>query len=90
MTTTTLAERGIAIADRTMFELLRSECVRDDSDGLVLGLTDEDCNRVRTLAEASDAVQEALGWLQERGYARLETDGAGEHAVILRRPGDDN
>jgi len=52
----------------------------------VLGLTDEACGEVSSMAEASVAIQQAFLWLSMRGYVQLGSDGAGEHMVVLKRP----
>lgn len=80
-----LVRRAFEIADVAMFELIIGHSVRGVGDG-TYGLADDDSREVRTLAEACDALQEAVEWLAPRGYVRIDSDEHGEHIVVLRRP----
>ncbi len=82
-------ERAFAIADEAMFELLFSEGCIDSIDDVVIGLCDEKCQEVSSLADASTAMQEAFDWLRQRGYVELGTDKDGEFINVIRRLGDD-
>jgi hypothetical protein len=44
---------------------------------------------VTKLAEASEAIREAVDWLVRRGYVNVASDSSGEFVVVLRRPGED-
>lgn len=81
--------RAFQIADEAMFERLESECVPSDEYRTVLGLTDEGQQEVKTLAEASSAIQEAYEWLHPRGYVEVGEDKDGEFINVVRRPGED-
>lgn len=84
--------RAFEIADEAMFELLISEGVPGDSpasDATCIGFTDESCQEVTKLAQASPAMREAFEWLAPRGYVGLGIDSEGEHIVVVRRPGED-
>ena len=45
---------------------------------------------VASLPEASDAMQEAVAWLMERGYVEMAEDPSGQYVNVLRRPGEDD
>lgn len=82
--------RAFEIADETMFSLLITEGVPDDAiDTTVIGLCNEQCQEVTSLAEASAAMREAYEWLEPRGYVELGSDGNGEFINVIRRPGED-
>lgn len=83
------AERAFEIADEAMFSPLECECVAHDEFRTVLGLADEQCQEVASLAEASAAIREAVEWLIPRGYVELASDPSGEYVSVLRRPGED-
>jgi hypothetical protein len=89
LTVATLNARALAIADRSMFERLDTEAVAHDDFRTVLGLTDEDQQEVARLADASQAMQEAVAWLIERGYVEMAEDTSGEYVNVIRRPGED-
>jgi hypothetical protein len=44
---------------------------------------------VTKLAEASEAIREAVDWLVRRGYVNVASDSSGEFVVVLRRPEDE-
>lgn len=83
-------ERAFQIADEAMFELLNSECIPQDEFRTTLGLVSESYTEVRLLADASDAIRDAVEWLEPRGFVKVSKDEAGEYIDVLRRPGDDN
>ena len=56
----------------------------------VLGLTNEAQQEVASLPEASEAMQEAVAWLMERGYVEMAEDPSGQYVNVLRRPGEDD
>jgi len=78
--------RAFAIADQAMLELLQSECVPIDGEGVRLGLCDEACGEVGTLTEASAAIREAVDWLNARGYVEIGRSEHGEHIVVRGQP----
>jgi len=85
--------RAFAIADEAMYELLLSEGIAIDgnpSDATAIGFTNEACQEVKKLAEASPALREAFDWLKERGYVELGSDAEGEFVQVVRRPGEDS
>lgn len=82
-------QRALDIADRAMFSLLESEAVAHDDFRTVLGLTNEAQQEVACLAEASEALQEAVAWLLERGYVEMAEDPSGQYVNVVRRPGED-
>ncbi len=91
--TTQQIARAFQIADEAMFELLVSEGVPYDSpaqDATCIGFTDEGCQEVCALADASAAMREAFEWLQPRGYVEIANDKDGEFVRVLRRPGTHN
>lgn len=88
--TAAMTQRAFEIADQAMFELLNSECIPQDDRRSVFGLVSESYTEVRSLAEASDAIREAVEWLEPRGFVKVSKDEAGEYIDVLRRPGDDN
>ncbi len=90
MTPIELTRYAFEIADEAMFELLESEGVPGDEFHTVIGFSSESCEEVKTLAEASAAMQEAFEWLRVRGYVELGTDGEGEFAQVVKRPEDDD
>lgn len=83
-------KRAVAIADEAMFGLLETECIGQDDNRTVLGLTNDGQSEVARLVDATDAIREAFAWLQPRGYVRLSRDGSGEYIDVLRRPGDES
>ena len=85
-----MAQRALDLADRSMFDLLESEAIAHDEYRTVLGLTNEGQQEVASLAEASEAMQEAVQWLRERGYVEIAEDPSGEYVNVLRRPGEDD
>lgn len=91
MTTHTAEQiaRAFEIADEAMFELLLSEGCITSLDDVVVGFTDEGCQEVSSLADASTAMREAFEWLRQRGYVELGADGSGEFVNVIRRPGED-
>ena len=90
MRTEDLLTRALRIADSSMFSLLETETVAHDEYRTVLGLTNEEQQEVASLAEASEAMQEAVAWLMERGYVEMAEDPSGEYVNVLRRPGEDD
>lgn len=90
MQTEDLLTRALRIADSSMFSLLETETVAHDEYHTVLGLTNEEQQEVASLAEASEAMQEAVAWLIERGYVEMAEDPSGEYVNVLRRPGEDD
>ena len=84
-----LLTRALRIADSSMFALLETETVAHNS-GTVLGLTNEAQQEVASLPEASEAMQEAVAWLMERGYVEMAEDPSGQYVNVLRRPGEDD
>ena len=85
-----LLTRALRIADSSMFALLESETVAHDEYRTVLGLTNEEQQEVASLPEASEAMQEAVAWLMERGYVEMAEDPSGQYVNVLRRPGEDD
>lgn len=85
-----LLTRALRIADSSMFALLETETVAHDEYRTVLGLTNEAQQEVASLPEASEAMQEAVAWLMERGYVEMAEDPSGQYVNVLRRPGEDD
>lgn len=75
--------KALHIADEAMFELLLSECVHGDEFGLILSLTDGNGNEVNSLVESSQAINDAVEWLQPRGYISVVEDMYGESILVL-------
>jgi len=69
--------RAFQIADEAMIDLLVCHTHRLDEYGKLLGLLSETGREVSSLAEAEQAVIEAVEWLQERGLCMLMDDPAG-------------
>ncbi len=90
MSSEDLLTRALRIADSSMFELLETETVAHDEYRTVLGLTNEAQQEVASLAEASEAMQQAVAWLIERGYVEMAEDPSGQYVNVLRRPGEDD
>lgn len=78
--------RAFKIADEAMFEMLKAHCVAGDETQF--GLVDDGQQEVRSLAEASDPIQEAVEWLKTRGFVAVESDANGEFISVLKRPGE--
>jgi hypothetical protein len=72
-----------------MFARLECECSPQDDTWTTFGLLDESYREVTKLAEASEAIREAVDWLVRRGYVNVASDSSGEFVVVLRRPGED-
>jgi hypothetical protein len=81
--------RAFEIADEAKFELLDTEGVPYDEHRTALGLVDDCCQEVTTLAEACPALRDAFEWLRDRGYVELGQDKDGEFINVIRRPGED-
>ena len=75
---------AFAIADEAMYELLVTECVRiTDGD---LGLCGVFSSEVPNIGEASEAIRDALNWLEPRGYVELLSDSTGDFIRVLKVP----
>jgi len=81
-------DRAFAIADEAMFELICGHGVQIDSHGCAWSMTNEDCAEVKSRAEASGAIGDALDWLIPRGYVEVQSDAEGEFIAVLQRPGE--
>jgi hypothetical protein len=79
-----MIERAFEIADEQMFARLECECSPQDDTWTTFGLLE-----VTKLAEASEAIREAVDWLVRRGYVNVASDSSGEFVVVLRRPEDE-
>jgi hypothetical protein len=84
MLTEAMKRKAVAIAD----EIMRSdiECTGIPGDRpMTYQLADERGHQVARIAEACDAIKDALEWLQLRGHARLEP-GADFDTIVLTPP----
>lgn len=94
MATSDLAERdrmqarAFEIADEAMFCALDSYGVIGDDAATVYGLADENGHEVTQLSAACPELREAIEWLRDRDYVTVDTDDAGEHVNVHKRPGE--
>lgn len=82
-----VVQLALRIADDAMFSLLESECIPLNDDRTVYGLLDESYSEVFGLTAASDAIRDAIAWLQPRGFVELANEGIREVINVLRKPG---
>ncbi len=80
--------RAFAIADRAMFEVLRTETVAIDDFECTLAITNAEGQPVHSIELASAELREAVAWLQQRHYIQLSSDGLGQYIDVNRRPGE--
>lgn len=81
-----LVSRAFEIADKSMFELLQSECVSGGMQYRTLNLTDKHGEVFTTLAESSKGIKAAVSWLVDRGYVELRHGALGDSVFIFREP----
>lgn len=74
--------RAFHMADESALDMLDCNSVPLDDDCTRFGMTDNQCREVRTLAEASPLLREAVQWLIDRGLARLVDEVAGEVVIV--------
>lgn len=82
----TMIERAFEIADTMMFALMEAETLSWDEYGNMRGLCNSDGAEVDSLAEASDAIRDAVEWLLPRGYVEVGCDADGEYIFVVKRP----
>jgi hypothetical protein len=80
-----LHRQALDLADRFMWSVLDVETEAQDELSTVLGFIDRDGNRATSLLAMHQDVQDAVQWLQQRGYVEVLKDESGEFVNVLRR-----
>lgn len=77
-----LALDAFAIADQSMIDTLRAQCICQDPEGTRLWPVSPTGMKVQTIAEACPKILNALAWCRQRGMVNIETTGWDELIVL--------
>ena len=81
-----LTTRAFQIADESMFALMECSCLSNEESKTLFSLCDDNSNEVGSIAETSEALQEAIEWLTARGYIEVVEDDTGGNILVVKRP----
>ena len=78
-----LTQDAFSIADRSMIEILRAQCICQDAEGMRLWPVDTTGMKVKAVAQACPQILRALEWCRRRDMAHVETN-AWDELIVLK------
>ena len=80
-----LALAAFHIADQSMMDVLRTECICQDPEKMRLWPVSPSGMKVQTVAEAGPQIQRALDWCRQRGIVNIESN-EWDELIVLKAP----
>jgi len=80
-----LALAAFHIADQSMMDVLRAECICQDPEQMRMWPVSPCGMKVQTVAEAGPKIQRALDWCRQRGIVNIESN-EWDELIVLKAP----
>jgi hypothetical protein len=80
-----LALDAFHIADQSMMDVLRTECICQDPEKMRMWPVSPSGMKVQTVAEAGPQIQRALDWCRQRGIVKIESN-EWDELIVLTTP----